>query len=283
MFKLNNKYDFKKVEKNKYDNWVKNEVFNANRFELKPYTIVIPPPNVTGKLHLGHAWDNTLQDIIIRRKRMMGYNALFLPGMDHAGIATQAVIEAKLKEDNINKYDLGRDGFLEKAWEWKEEYSNHIRNQWKALGISLDYTKERFTLDEVLNEAVNKVFIDMFNDGLIYRGNRIIHWDVEAKTALSNIEVIHKEEVAKLYYIKYPIKGKNDKYLTIATTRPETMFADQALMINPNDERYNKYAGEKVIIPGTDTVINVILDDYVDQSFGTGVLKVTPAYDSNDF
>jgi len=283
MFKLNNKYDFKKVEKNKYDNWVKNEVFNANRFELKPYTIVIPPPNVTGKLHLGHAWDNTLQDIIIRRKRMMGYNALFLPGMDHAGIATQAVIEAKLKEDNINKYDLGRDGFLEKAWEWKEEYSNHIRNQWKALGISLDYTKERFTLDEGLNEAVNKVFIDMFNDGLIYRGNRIIHWDVEAKTALSNIEVIHKEEVAKLYYIKYPIKGKNDKYLTIATTRPETMFADQALMINPNDERYNKYAGEKVIIPGTDTVINVILDDYVDQSFGTGVVKVTPAHDPNDF
>ena len=191
-FNLDQKYEFKNIEKGRYDKWVKSDVFNADRLELKPFTIVIPPPNVTGKLHLGHAWDNTLQDIIIRRKRMQGYNALFLPGMDHAGIATQAVIEAKLREEGISRYDLGREKFLETAWEWKEEYSTHIRNQWKALGISVDYTKERFTLDEGLNKAVNKVFIDMYNEGLIYRGNRIINWDTEAKTALSNIEVEHK-------------------------------------------------------------------------------------------
>lgn len=282
-FNLSNKYDFKKVEEGKYQNWLNQKLFEANRHDLKPFTIVIPPPNITGKLHLGHAWDNTLQDIIIRRKRMQGYNALYLPGMDHAGIATQAVIEESLRKEGISRYDLGREGFLKKAWEWKDEYSNTIRKQWEALGISLDYTKERFTLDEGLNKAVNKVFIDLYNEGLIYRGNRIIHWDVEAKTALSNIEVEHKDELAKLYYIKYPIVGEKDKYLTIATTRPETMFADQALMIHPDDERYSKYKGKKVTIPTTNITIPIILDDYVEKDFGTGVVKVTPAHDANDF
>jgi len=281
--KLNPKYNFKEVEKDRYQKWVKSGLFNADRLELKPYTIVIPPPNVTGKLHLGHAWDNTLQDIIIRRKRMQGYNALFLPGMDHAGIATQAVVEEKLRKQDISKYDLGRDKFLEVAWDWKNEYSNYIRKQWEALGISVDYTKERFTLDEGLNEAVNHVFIKMHEDGLIYRGNRIIHWDVEAKTAISNIEVEHEEEMAKLYYLKYPLVEDSNKYLVVATTRPETMFADQAVMIHPEDKRYLSYLGKKVFIPGTNVKIPVIADDYVDKDFGTGVVKVTPAHDANDF
>ena len=279
---LSSKYNFKEVEKGRYDKWLKQKLFEANRLDLKPYTIVIPPPNVTGKLHLGHAWDNTIQDIIIRRKRMQGYNALYLPGMDHAGIATQAVVEEKLRKKGISRYDLGREKFLDVAWNWKEEYSNHIRNQWKALGISVDYTKERFTLDEGLNEAVNHVFIKMYEDGLIYRGNRIINWDVEAKTALSNIEVEHEEKLAKLYYIKYPIVDTND-YLIVATTRPETMFADQAVMIHPEDKRYQKYLNKNVYIPGTNVVIPVIADDYVDKDFGTGVVKVTPAHDANDF
>lgn len=279
---LETKYDHLKVEENRYDNWVRKEYFNANRRELEPFTIVIPPPNVTGKLHLGHAWDNTLQDIIIRRKRMQGYDALFLPGMDHAGIATQARVDEKLRKQNISRYDLGREKFLEVAWQWKEEYSTHIRNQWKALGISVDYSKERFTLDKGLNDAVNHVFITMYEKGLIYRGNRIIHWDVNAKTALSNIEVEYKDELSKLYYLKYNLVDSND-HLVIATTRPETMFADQALMVHPFDLRYRKYIGKEVFIPGTNVKIKVISDDYVDMDFGTGVVKVTPAHDANDF
>ncbi|VEU80742.1 valine--tRNA ligase [Haploplasma axanthum] len=281
--KLSTKYDFKEVEKDRYNEWVKKNYFKADRPDLKPYTIVIPPPNVTGKLHLGHAWDNTLQDIIIRRKRMQGYDALYLPGMDHAGIATQAKVDEKLREQGISRYDLGREKFLEVAWDWKKEYSEHIRKQWAALGISVDYSKERFTLDEGLNKAVNHVFITMFNEGLIYRGNRIIQWDVDAKTALSNIEVEHKEELSKLYYFRYPFVADKTKYLVIATTRPETMFADQALMVHPDDSRYQKYIGTKVFIPGTNVEIPVIADAYVDMEFGTGVVKVTPAHDANDF
>ncbi|MDY0278013.1 MAG: valine--tRNA ligase [Acholeplasma sp.] len=281
--KLETKYDFKKVEKGRYEEWVKNAYFNADRLELKPYTIVIPPPNVTGKLHLGHAWDNTLQDIIIRRKRMQGYNALFLPGMDHAGIATQAKVDEKLQKQGISRYDLGREKFLEVAWEWKKEYSEHIRKQWAALGISVDYSKERFTLDEGLNKAVNFVFINLYEQGLIYRGNRIIHWDGEAKTALSNIEVEYKEEKAKLFYFKYLFTDSDSDGLVIATTRPETMFADQALMVHPKDKRYKKYIGKTVYIPGTKISIPIISDDYVEMDFGTGVVKVTPAHDPNDF
>jgi valyl-tRNA synthetase len=280
---LSTKYDFKEVEKGRYDFWLKNDFFRAGKDQNKtPYTIVIPPPNVTGKLHLGHAWDTTLQDIIIRRKRMQGYDALYLPGMDHAGIATQAKIDERLRKQGISRHDLGREKYLERAWEWKHEYANFIKQQWAALGLSLDYSRERFTLDDKLNQAVNKVFIDLYNKGWIYRGYRIINWDCEAKTALSNIEVEYEETQGKLYYFRYPMVD-GFSYMVIATTRPETMFADQALMVHPNDERYQKFIGKKVYIPGTETIIPIIADSYVDPSFGTGVVKVTPAHDPNDF
>lgn len=276
------KYDFKSVENGKYDYWLKEGFFTAGDNSKIPYTIVIPPPNVTGKLHLGHAWNTTLQDIIIRRKRMQGYDALWLPGMDHAGIATQAKIDAKLKAQGISRYEIGREKFLEVAWEWKKEYAEFIHSQWAALGLSLDYTKERFTLDEGLNKAVNKVFITLYNEGLLYRGERIINWDIEAKTALSNIEVEYKDIEGAFYHFIYPFVD-DEGGLEIATTRPETMFADQALMVHPDDKRYQKYVGKKVRIPGTDIIIPVISDEYVDIEFGTGVVKVTPAHDPNDF
>lgn len=283
MTTLKPKYDFKEVEENRYQTWVDKGYFKSGvNKKAKPFSIVIPPPNVTGKLHLGHAWDNTLQDIIIRRKRMMGYDTLFLPGMDHAGIATQAKIDARLKEDGISRYDIGRESFLEHAWAWKEEYADFIKTQWAALGNSVDYDKERFTLDQRLNDAVNKVFLSLYEKGYIYRGHRIINWDVQAKTALSNIEVEHEETQGKLYYFRYPfVEGSG--YLVIATTRPETMFADQALMVHPEDKRFIDYIGKKVYIPGTKVEIPVIVDDYVDMEFGTGVVKVTPAHDPNDF
>ena len=279
---LEKKYNHLEVEKDKYQNWVKKGYFKSGDLSKEPYTIVIPPPNVTGKLHLGHAWDNTLQDIIIRRKRMQGYDALYLPGMDHAGIATQAKIDARLKERGISRYEIGREKFLEEAWKWKDEYAEFIRSQWEALGISVDYDKERFTLDEGLNDAVNHVFIKLYNKGLIYRKERIINWDVEAKTALSNIEVDHIEIEGAFYYFKYMLEDQSD-FLLIATTRPETMFADTALMIHPEDEVRKHFVGKKVYIPGTDTLIPVIEDDYVDREFGTGAVKVTPAHDPNDF
>ena len=282
MSQLKPKYDFKEVEQGRYDIWMKKKYFESGDLTKTPYTIVIPPPNVTGKLHLGHAWDNTLQDIIIRRKRMMGYDALFLPGMDHAGIATQAKVDERLKAQGKSRYDLGREGFLKQAWAWKDEYANHIHEQWKALGNSLDYTKMRFTLDDDLNKAVNHVFIKLFEMGYIYRGFRIINWDVEAKTALSNIEVEHEETSGKLYYFRYPFVDGTG-HLVIATTRPETMFADQALMVHPDDTRYSHLLGKEVYIPGTKVNIPLIQDDYVDMTFGSGVVKVTPAHDANDF
>jgi valyl-tRNA synthetase len=279
---LSKKYEHKTVEEGRYTKWKEAGYFKSGDLTKEPYTIVIPPPNVTGKLHLGHAWDNTLQDIIIRQKRMQGYDALYLPGMDHAGIATQAKIDERLKSQGISRYDLGREGFLEEAWRWKEEYAATIRSQWEALGISVDYEKERFTLDHGLNDAVNEVFIRLYEKGLIYRKERIINWDVEAKTALSNIEVDYKEIDGAFYYFKYLLEDKKD-YLLIATTRPETMFADTALMIHPEDEERQKYLGKKVYIPGTNVLIPVIADDYVDREFGTGAVKVTPAHDPNDF
>ncbi|MFP4177185.1 MAG: valine--tRNA ligase [Acholeplasmataceae bacterium] len=282
MSELPTKYDAKTVESGRYEQWLKDDVFSTGDESKEPYCIVIPPPNVTGKLHLGHAWDNTLQDIIIRRKRMMGFDALFLPGMDHAGIATQAKVEKRLREEGVSRYELGRKGFLQRAWEWKEEYAKHIKEQWAALGVSVDYSKERFTLDDDLNRAVNQVFISLYDRGMIYRGNRIINWDVEAKTALSNIEVEHVESKDKLYYFRYPFTDGSG-HMTIATTRPETMFADQALMVHPEDRRYRKDVGKTVFIPGTDVRIPIIVDDYVDPEFGTGVVKVTPAHDPNDF
>ena len=276
------KYDFKEVENGKYDFWLKGGYFKAGDISKKPYSIVIPPPNVTGKLHLGHAWDTTLQDIIARRKRMQGYDMLYLPGCDHAGIATQAKIDAKLKSQGISRYDIGREEFLKVSWDWVKEYKGIIHEQWAALGLSLDYSRERFTLDEGLNNAVNKVFITLYNKGLLYRGDRIINWDCEAKTALSNIEVEHKEVNGAFYYFKYPFVDK-EGYVLIATTRPETMFADQAVMVHPDDERYKDLIGKMVYIPGTDRKIPVIADSYVEMDFGTGVVKVTPAHDPNDF
>lgn len=282
MKELKPKYNHLEVEKGKYDFWLEGGFFTAGDLSKKPYCIVIPPPNVTGKLHIGHAIDTTLQDIIARYKRMQGFDMLYLPGSDHAGIATQAKIDAKLKSQGISRYDLGREKFLDVAWDWVKEYKGFIHQQWAALGLSLDYTRERFTLDEGLNKAVNKVFITLYNKGLIYRGNRIINWDPEAKTALSNVEVEHKEIEGAFYYFKYPFVDEEGG-LVVATTRPETMFADQALMVNPKDERYQQFIGKKVYIPGTKTIIPVISDEYVDIEFGTGVVKVTPAHDPNDF
>ena len=280
--KIPTKYNHKKVEEGLYDFWMKNKYFCAGDLSKKPFTIVIPPPNVTGKLHLGHALDNTLQDIIIRRKRMQGYDALFLPGTDHAGIATQARVDARLNKRGIDRYQIGREAFLKEAWAWKEEYQSHIFDQWKSLGLSVDYNHLRFTLDDKLNKAVNHVFIKLYEKGLIYRGNRIINWDVVLNTALSNIEVIYKEVEGKLYYMKYPIVG-TDEFITVATTRPETCFADQAIMVHPEDEKYKHIVGKEVTIPLTNVKIPIITDSYVEMEFGTGAVKVTPAHDPNDY
>lgn len=276
------KYDFNEVEKGKYEAWIKNGYFTAGDINKKPYTVVIPPPNITGRLHIGHVLDTTLQDIIVRRKRMMGFDTLYLPGMDHASIATQAKVEAALREKGISRYDLGREKFLDVCWEWKDEYASIIRKQWAKVGLSLDYTRERFTLDSGLNEAVNKVFVKMYNEGLIYRGEKIINWDVKSKTALSNIEVEYKDDEGAFYHIVYPIIGEEGG-IEVATTRPETMFADMAVMVHPDDERYKKFIGKSVLIPLTDRVIPIIADEYVDKEFGTGAVKVTPAHDPNDF
>ncbi len=272
MKEMKPKYNHIEIENNKYDFWLKEGFFRSGDKTKEPFCIVIPPPNVTGKLHLGHAWDAALQDIIVRRKRMQGFDTLFLPGMDHAGIATQAKVDARLKEQGTNRYELGREKFLEKAWEWKEEYSEIIRKQWATLGLSLDYDKERFTLDEGLNQAVNKVFIDMYKKGLIYRGTRAINWDPEAKTALSNIEVIHKEKPGKMYYFKYMITGTND-YVEVATTRPETMGSDKALVVHPDDSRYKELIGKTVITPFRKEEVPVITDEYIDMEFGSGAMK----------
>ena len=279
---LETKYNHLEVEKNKYEMWKEKGYFASGDLSKKPYCIVIPPPNVTGKLHLGHAWDTTLQDIIIRYKRMQGYDALWLPGMDHAGIATQAKVDAKLRDLGINPRSLSREKWLEYAWEWKEEYANNIHEQWAKLGLSLDYTKERFTLDEGLSHAVKKVFIDLYNEGLIYRGERIINWDPKAMTALSNEEVIYKDVEGAFYHIKYYIEDSDD-YLEVATTRPETLFGDTAVAVNPNDERYKKYIGKNVILPVANKKIPIVADEHADPEFGTGAVKITPAHDPNDF
>ncbi len=277
------KYDAQAVEKGRYQYWVDRKFFEAtNDPNKKPFTVVIPPPNVTGKLHIGHAWDTTLQDIITRMKRMQGFDALYLPGMDHAGIATQAKVEAKLREEGISRYDLGREKFLEKAWEWKDDYATFIRAQWEKLGLGLDYSRERFTLDEGLSEAVKEVFVKLYQEGLIYRGEYIINWDPATKTALSDIEVIHEEVTGHFYHMKYPLKdGSGD--IEIATTRPETMLGDTAVAVHPKDERYQHMIGKTVILPIVGREIEIVADDYVDQSFGSGAVKITPAHDPNDF
>ena len=279
---LETKYNHLEVEKGKYENWKNKGYFNSGDLSKKPYCIVIPPPNVTGKLHLGHAWDTTLQDIIIRYKRMDGYDALWLPGMDHAGIATQAKVDRKLKDEGIDPRSMDRNEWLEHAWNWKKEYAKNIHEQWAKMGLSLDYTKERFTLDEGLSDAVKKVFVDLYNEGLIYRGERIINWDPEAMTALSNEEVIYKDDEGAFYHLKYFIEGTND-YLEVATTRPETLFGDTAVAVNPEDSRYKDLIGKNVILPIVNKAIPIVGDIHADPEFGTGVVKITPAHDPNDF
>ena len=278
---LEKKYNHLEVENGKYEKWVKNGYFEE-REGGKPYAIVIPPPNVTGKLHLGHAWDTTLQDIIIRFKKMQGFNAIWIPGMDHAGIATQAKVDAKLKEMGIKPRELDRDEWLRYAWDWKNEYAENIHKQWAKLGLSLCYSKERFTLDEGLNRAVNHVFKTLFDEGLIYRGERIINWDPAQMTALSNEEVIYKEVKGAFYHIKYYLEN-SDEYLEVATTRPETLFGDTAVAVNPDDERYKDLIGKNVILPVVGKLIPIVGDEHADPLFGTGIVKITPAHDPNDF
>ncbi len=279
---LETKYNHKQVEDNKYDSWKEKGYFESGDLSKKPYAIVIPPPNVTGKLHLGHAWDTTLQDVLIRYKRMDGYDALWLPGMDHAGIATQAKVDKKLKEQGINPRAMDREEWLKVAWDWKNEYAENIHAQWSKMGLSLDYTKERFTLDDGLSKAVKHVFVTLYNKGLIYKGERIINWDPEAMTALSNEEVIYKDDEGAFYHLKYMIEGTND-YLEVATTRPETLFGDTAVAVNPKDERYKKYIGMNVVLPIVNKLIPIVGDMHADPEFGTGVVKITPAHDPNDF
>lgn len=279
---LDKKYNPKEVEKGKYEHWKDRGYFTSGDLSKKPYCIVIPPPNVTGKLHLGHAWDTTLQDILIRYKRMDGYDALWLPGMDHAGIATQAKVDAKLKGMGIKPREMDREEWLNHAWEWKEEYAENIHNQWAKMGLSLDYTKERFTLDDGLSKAVRHVFVTLYKKGLIYRGERIINWDPEAMTALSNEEVIYKDVEGAFYHIKYMLED-SDEYLEVATTRPETLFGDTAVAVNPEDERYKHLIGKNVILPIVNKPIPIVGDEHADMEFGTGVVKITPAHDPNDF
>lgn len=279
---LDKKYNHSEVEKEKYDYWMKKGYFKSGDMAKKPYCIVLPPPNVTGKLHLGHAWDVTLQDIIIRYKRMEGYDCLWLPGMDHAAIATEAKVVARLKDNGKNKYEVGREEFLEECWKWTNEHASIIREQWAKLGISLDYSKERFTLDKGLSAAVKKVFVDYYNKGLIYRGEKIINWDPVAKTALSNEEVIYKEEKGAFYHLKYKLED-SDKFIDVATTRPETLFGDMAVAVNENDERYKDFVGKNVILPIVDRKIPVITDPHADMEKGTGAVKITPAHDPNDY
>ncbi len=279
---LSTHYSHLEVEKGKYQNWKDKGYFLSGDENKTKFSMVIPPPNVTGMLHLGHAWNTTIQDIIARYKKAKGYDVLWLPGMDHAGIATQAKVEQRLRKEGISRYDLGREGFLKRAWEWKHEYADTIHSQWAMMGLSLDYSKERFTLDEGLNKAVKHVFVTLYNQGLIYRGEKIINWDPVFKTALSNIEVVHQDDEGKFYYFKYYIVG-TDQYLTVATTRPETMFGDVCVVVNPKDERYKDIVGKKVINPANHEEIPVIADEYVDIEFGTGAMKCTPAHDPNDF
>ncbi len=275
------KYNPLKVEDKWYNYWMENGYFYSKPDEREPYTIVIPPPNVTGVLHMGHMLNNTLQDVLIRRARMQGYNACWVPGTDHASIATEAKVVAKLKEEGIKKEDLSRDEFLEHAWDWTHKHGGIILEQLKKLGASCDWKRTKFTMDDDMSESVIRVFVDLYKKGLIYRGYRMVNWDPEAKTTVSDEEVIYKEKNGKLYYLRYPIEGE-DEFVTIATTRPETILGDTAVCVNPEDERFKHLKGKKVIVPIANRVIPIIEDEYVDMEFGTGCLKITPAHDPND-
>lgn len=279
---LADKYVPSEIEGKWYDYWMENKLFHSEPDDREPYTIVIPPPNVTGILHMGHMLNNTIQDVLVRRARMSGRNACWVPGTDHASIATEAKVVAKLREEGIEKSSLTREEFLRHAWEWTEEHGGIILKQLRKLGASCDWDRTCFTMDEPRSESVIKVFVDLYNKGLIYRGVRMVNWDPKALTALSDEEVIYKEMQGKLYYLRYLIEGE-DGYVTVATTRPETILGDTALCVNPNDERYGSLKGKKVIVPLVGRAIPVIMDDYVDMEFGTGALKVTPAHDVNDY
>ncbi|HJA45380.1 MAG TPA: class I tRNA ligase family protein, partial [Candidatus Phascolarctobacterium stercoravium] len=278
-------YDPASVEKKWYEFWEKNRYFHAEPEPgKKPFSIVIPPPNITGKLHMGHALDNTLQDILIRWHRMMGDNTLWMPGYDHAGLATQIKVEEVLKkEEGKTRFDLGREEFVKSVWAWKEEYGDRIINQLKCLGISCDWERKRFTMDEGCSRAVRETFVSLFEKGLIYKGTRITNWCVNCHTALSDIEVEHEDTPGHLWYVRYPVVGEEDTYLTIATTRPETIPGDTAVAVNPEDERYAKLIGKTLRLPILNREIPVIADSYVDTKFGTGAVKITPSHDPNDY
>src|SRR4051812_2081930 len=276
-------YDPSNVEDKWYKHWLKKEFFKSVPDDREPYTIVIPPPNVTGVLHMGHMLNNTIQDVLIRRARMLGKNACWVPGTDHASIATEARVVAMLKEKGIKKTDLSRDEFLKYAWEWKEKYGGIILDQLKKLGASCDWSRTRFTMEKDLSDSVISVFIDLHNKGYIYRGVRMVNWDPQGLTAISDEEVIHKEVNSRLFYVRYKIEGTADEWITIATVRPETILGDTAVCVHPDDPRYKGLKGKRCIIPIVNRSVPIIFDTYIDMEFGTGALKVTPAHDINDY
>lgn len=281
---LNKTYNPSEVEDELYEFWLENDFFKAKIDKSKkPFTIVMPPPNITGKLHMGHALDETLQDTIIRFKRMQGFSALWIPGTDHASIATEAKIVQKMREEGISKEEIGREEFLKRAWQWKKEYGRNIVNQIKKLGASCDWSRERFTMDEGCTKAVRKFFVKLYEEGLIYKGERMINWCPKCKTSISDSEVTFEEKDGNFYHLKYQVANEKDKFITVATTRPETLFGDTAVAVNPNDDRYKNFIGKKVIVPIINREVLVIADDYVDMEMGTGALKITPAHDPNDF
>jgi len=283
MKELSKTYSPKEIEQKWYQKWESSKYFHATIEEGKPnYSIVIPPPNVTGILHMGHVLNNTIQDTLIRWKRMGGHNTLWMPGTDHAGIATQNKVERKLADQGLKKEDLGRDKFIEEVWKWKEEHGGIITTQLRRLGASLDWDRERFTMDEGLSEAVREIFVKLYNDGLIYQGEYMVNWCPRCTTALADDEVEHMDKVGNIWEIKYPITGTED-YVVVATTRPETMLGDTGVAVNPNDERYKNLVGKTVTLPLMNREIPIVADDYVDMEFGTGVVKMTPAHDPNDF
>ena len=279
---ITTKYSPENFETKWYAYWMEHGFFSSTPDKRVPYTIVIPPPNVTGVLHMGHMLNNTIQDVLIRRARLKGFNACWVPGTDHASIATEAKVVAKLKEQGIQKSDLTREEFLKHAWEWTHQYGGVILEQLKKLGCSCDWNRTKFTMDDELYRSVIKVFVELYNKGYIYRGYRMVNWDPEAKTTLSDEEVIYKEQNGKLYYLIYKVED-SEEFLTVATTRPETIFGDVAVCVNPNDERYKHLQGKRVIIPVVGRAVPIIQDDYVDMEFGTGALKITPAHDINDY
>ena len=280
---LEKTYNPKEIEAKLYEKWCEEKYFHAEvDRSKKPFTTVMPPPNITGKLHMGHALDNTLQDILIRYKRMQGYNALWIPGTDHAAISTEVKVTNQLKAEGIDKKELGREGFLKRTWQWKEEYAGTIEGQLKKLGVSCDWDRERFTMDEGCSNAVKEVFLRLHEKGFIYKGSRIINWCPVCKTSLSDAEVEHEEQAGHFWHIKYPIVG-TERFLEIATTRPETLLGDTAIAVHPDDDRYKDIVGKNVILPLVEREIPIVADAYVDKEFGTGAVKITPAHDPNDF